>query len=87
MVVPTTNCDASDGLVPPKSEATKKNFACSADVAINFGLGFIPGYNGVKAAAAFTGINFNPVEAALGIFHARTSKHNYDTILRRSPNR
>jgi len=30
------------------------------------GLGFIPGYNGVKAVAAFAGVNFNPVEAALG---------------------
>jgi hypothetical protein len=51
---------------PAKNDATKKSLACSADVAINFGLGFIPGYNAVKVAAALTGINFNPVEAALG---------------------
>jgi RHS repeat-associated protein len=42
-----------------------KRLACSADVAINFGLGFIPGYNAVKIAVALAGINFNPFEAAL----------------------
>jgi RHS repeat-associated protein len=51
---------------PPKSGTNPRNLACSADVAINFRLGFIPGYNAAKAGGALLGINFNPVEAAFG---------------------
>jgi sulfite exporter TauE/SafE len=41
---------------------TKAQAACAADVLINYGLGFIPGYNGVKLAATLAGANFNFVQ-------------------------
>lgn len=38
---------------------TKAQAACAADVAINYGLGFIPGYNAAKAAFTLAGGNVN----------------------------
>ena len=46
----------------PSSGMTKKQAACAADVAINFGLGFIPGYNAVKLIGTAAGLNFNFVQ-------------------------
>jgi RHS repeat-associated protein len=50
-----------------------RQLACATDVAVNFGLGFIPGYNAGKLAATLIGISFNPVEAALGYKKAFTT--------------
>jgi len=58
----TTN---SLSLAPTPTRNSRK-FACSADVAINFGLGFIPGYNAIKAGASVFGLSFNPVQAYSG---------------------
>ena len=43
-----------------------KKWACTADAAINFGLGFFPGYNALKLAGTLAGVNFNFVQNGLG---------------------
>jgi hypothetical protein len=63
------------GTAPPPGTGggpDTRKLACSADVAINFGLGFIPGYNALKLGAAFGGVSFNPVEGYLGYKSAVT---------------
>jgi len=42
-----------------------KVWACRADVAINYGLGFIPGYNAAKAVFTLAGGNVNFVQNAM----------------------
>jgi hypothetical protein len=51
--------------VAPSNGITKAQAACAADVFINYGLGFIPGYNGLKLAATLAGANFNFVQNGL----------------------
>jgi hypothetical protein len=46
--------------------ANRRSWACTADASVNFGLGFIPGYNAVKAGASLIGLSFHPVEWATG---------------------
>ena len=36
--------------------------ACATDVAINYALGFIPGYNALKLGGTLIGLNFNFVQ-------------------------
>jgi len=48
------------GGVSPIMDATPT--ACAADVAINFALGFIPGYNAAKLVGQIAGLNFNFVQ-------------------------
>jgi len=50
---------------PNKPTTQTKRIACAADVAINYALGFIPGYNAVKFVAAAAGVSFNPVQNVL----------------------
>jgi len=40
----------------------KKKWACTADAALNFGLGFIPGYNALKLGATLLGVSLNPFQ-------------------------
>jgi hypothetical protein len=49
-------------LSAPNSGPSKQQLACAADVAINFGLGFIPGYNAAKLIGTAAGVNFNFVQ-------------------------
>jgi hypothetical protein len=44
---------------PLNSGINAKHLACAADVAVNFGLGFIPGYNAAKLVGTAAGLNFN----------------------------
>jgi hypothetical protein len=41
---------------------SKRQAACAADVAINYALGFIPGYNAAKFIASAAGINTHFIE-------------------------
>ncbi len=49
------------GLAPSKG-ITKAQAACAADVLINYGLGFVPGYNAAKLVGTLAGANFNFVQ-------------------------
>jgi hypothetical protein len=54
------------GIAPNNTiNITKAQAACAADVAINYGLGFIPGYNAAKLAFTVAGGNVNFVQNAL----------------------
>ncbi len=57
----------SGTVVAPNSgiNITKAQAACAADVAINYGLGFIPGYNAAKAVFTLAGGNVNFVQNAM----------------------
>ena len=44
----------------PGKTGTKVHAACLADVALNFGLGFVPGFNGFKLAMDIAGYNLHP---------------------------
>jgi hypothetical protein len=48
--------------IAPSNGITKAQAACVADVAINYGLGFIPGYNAAKLAFTVAGGNVNFVQ-------------------------
>ncbi len=56
-----TGNDPIDNFDPTGTDKTKK-LACSADAALNFGLGFVPGYNAVKFVGDLAGVNFHPFE-------------------------
>jgi RHS repeat-associated protein len=55
-----TGNDPIDYIDP--SGTDKKKLACSADAALNFGLGFVPGYNAVKFAGDLAGVDFHPFQ-------------------------
>jgi len=59
--------DDGGGSEAPNSgiNITKAQAACAADVAINYGLGFFPGYNAAKAVVTIAGGNFNFVQNGL----------------------
>ena len=44
----TTEIAAGAFGIAPNNNVNTKHLACAADAAINFGLGFIPGYNAAK---------------------------------------
>ncbi len=46
----------------PSKGITKAQAACAADVLINYGLGFVPGYNAAKLVGTLAGANFNFVQ-------------------------
>ena len=51
-----------------QQSAPNKNLvkgACLADVALNFGVGFIPGVNGAKLVADLAGVNLHPFQSAV----------------------
>jgi hypothetical protein len=51
--------------IAPSNGVNTKHLACAADAAINFGLGFIPGYNAAKLIGQAAGLNFNFVQNGL----------------------
>jgi RHS repeat-associated protein len=55
----------AEGTAKPDSflSANKRQLACTADATLNFGLGFIPGYNLGKAVVGLAGFNVHPFEA------------------------
>ncbi len=61
----TIQLSASAFGLAPSNGVTKAQAACAADVAINYGLGFIPGYNAAKLAFTVAGGNVNFVQNAL----------------------
>lgn len=50
------------GAIAPSNGITKAQAACAADVAINYALGFVPGYNAAKLAFTVAGGNVNFVQ-------------------------
>ncbi len=58
--VPSTPSTGRAGA--PSKGITKAQAACAADVLINYGLGFIPGYNAAKLVGTLAGANFNFVQ-------------------------
>ena len=49
----------------PNNGVNTKHLACAADAAINFGLGFIPGYNAAKLIGQAAGLNYNFIQNGL----------------------
>lgn len=58
----TTTFAASAFGIAPSKGITKAQAACAADVLINYGLGFVPGYNAAKLVGTLAGANFNFVQ-------------------------
>jgi hypothetical protein len=52
--------------IDPSGTDKKKKLLCSADAALNFGLGFVPGYNAVKFVGDLAGVDFHPLESYFG---------------------
>jgi len=60
---PPAVTEAGMGVRPTETKA-KIQVACLADVALNFGIGFIPGVNAVKTPLDLLGIGLHPFENA-----------------------
>jgi len=50
----------------PAAKSPRLQLACSADVALNFGLGFIPGYNGLLLGLDYFNIQLTPAQYLMG---------------------
>jgi hypothetical protein len=64
----TNSANSSSSVNASSSNAPNKNLvrgACLADVALNFGVGFVPGINALKLGIDLAGVNFHPFQSGV----------------------